>query len=422
MPPRPSQILTATAFASAMAILMLAAACGKSGTPAAGAAPKGSTKAGPAAAPVAVTLAPVQRIDMPRFVEVTGTLFALEDVAVSAKASGRIASIAADLGDTRRAGEALAQIDPRDAELALSEKEAQLAATLAKLGLASIPPSDIDFTKLPAVQRSQAEAANAQARHQRAKRLHDQQPPLIADQDFADVRTQWEVAARGVETEILVAKATLADARALVAAADSARQVLKDTRIEVPTFGKDGPSEFRIAARSVSVGELVAPGRVLFRVVATQQVKFRGSVPERFTSAVALSQPVGIEIAGADKPFPGKVTRISPAINPATRSFDIEALADNPTGALKPGAFARGTITIQTEPNITCVPADAVVEFAGVQRIFTVKEGKATAVVVKTGQRQGDLIELIDLKSAPEAVVRQPGNLRDGAAIIAKTE
>jgi RND family efflux transporter MFP subunit len=409
MPRWVPQIPTALAVA-----LSLVAGCGKSDKPAA--------KGPAAAAPVQVVLAPVQRIDMPRSVEVTGTLFALEDVAVSAKVSGRILSLGADLGDVRKAGDVLAQIDPRDAELALSEREAQLAATLAKLGLSTVPASDVEFTSLPAVQRAQAEAANAQARYERAKRLHDQQPPLIADQDFADVRTQWEVAARGVETEVLSAKATLADARALVAAADSARQVLKDTRIEVPTFGKDGPSEFRIAARSVSVGEMVSPGRSLFRVVATQQVKFRGSVPERFAGSVAVGQPSGIQIAGFDKPFPGTVTRISPAINPATRSFEVEVLADNPAGSLKPGAFARGTITVRSDPGVVCIPAAAVTEFAGVQRVFTVKDSKAAALVVKTGQQQGDLVELVDLKNVPETVVIRPGNLRDGAAVVPKPE
>lgn len=357
---------------------------------------------------------------MPRTVEVTGTLFALEDVAVSAKVSGRIADIGADLGDTRRAGDLLAQIDPRDAELMLSEKEAQLSATLARLGLASVPASDVDFSSLPSVQRSQAEAANAQARYERAKRLHDQQPPLIADQDFADVRTQREVAARGVETEVLAAKATLAEARALAAAVDTARQVLKDTRVEVPRFGKDGPSEFRIASRMVSVGELVSPGRVLFRVVAAQQVKFHGSVPERFSGAVENGQAAAIEIAGFDEPFPGKVTRISPAINPATRSFDIEVLADNASGRLKPGAFARAAITVRSESGVVSVPIASILEFAGVQRVFTIRDGKAAAVIVKTGQRQGDLVELIDLKTVPESVVLRPGNLRDGAAVTAK--
>lgn len=343
---------------------------------------------------------------------------ALEDVAVAAKVSGRILAISADLGDVRHAGDLLAQIDPRDAELALREKEAQLAATLAKLGLSSIPAGEIDYSALPSVQRAQAEAANAQARYERAKRLHDQQPPLIADQDFADVKTQWEVAARGVESEILAAKATLADARALVASTESARQVLSDTRIEVPSFGAQGPTEFRVASRSVSVGELMSPGRVMFRVVATRQVKFRGSVPERFAGAIEVGQAVEIRIAASSSSFSGKVARISPAVNPATRAFEVEVLADNTGGELKPGSFARASITTHVEPNVPCVPLDAVVEFAGVERVFSVQGDKAVAMTIRTGQRMGDAVELRNLASVPAMVVRKPGTLRDGASIV----
>jgi RND family efflux transporter MFP subunit len=406
----PRSLLTAGLIVLAWTLATSGWGCGRRDTPAAAAAP----------APVAVTLVPVQRVDVPRTVEITGTIFATEDVAVAAKVSGRIISLGADLGDVRSSGDVLAQVDPKDAELALNEREAQLSATLAKLGLSSIPDTDVDFSSLPAVRRAQAEAANAQARYERAKRLHDQQPPLIADQDFADVRTQWDVAARGVETEILAAKATLADARALVAATDTARQVLKDTRIVVPSFDKAGPTEFRIAARSVSVGELVAPGRVLFRVVATERVKFRGSVPERFAGSVIVGQGVNIQVAGFEQPFPGKVTRISPAINPSTRSFDVEVLADNPQGSLKPGAFARAVITVRREPDVHCIPITAVIEFAGVQRIFAVKDGKAMARVIRTGQRLGDLVELVGLKDPPETVIDRPGNLREGAPVTAQ--
>src|SRR5438876_7112843 len=129
---------------------------------------------------VSTTVAPVQRE-----VQVVGTLYGDEEATVSAKVPGRIAQVFKDVGDRAAAGEPLAQIEKTDYELAVAQKQMAVQAALAKLGLTELPPADIDFDKIPTVERARLQSANAEAKFNRGNQLHEQTPPLISDQDFA---------------------------------------------------------------------------------------------------------------------------------------------------------------------------------------------------------------------------------------------
>src|SRR5439155_24641367 len=110
----------------------------------------------------------------------------------------------------RRAGETLAQIDKTDYDLAAAQKEMAVKAAVAKLGLSELPGESFDLTKVPTVERARLQSANAQAKYERGKRLHDPDPPLMSDQDFADLQTAYEVAKSNYDVELLTARSLLA--------------------------------------------------------------------------------------------------------------------------------------------------------------------------------------------------------------------
>src|SRR5438552_2653660 len=166
-----------------------------------------------AAETVTVTLAPAHAGPVQRHVDVVGTLFGDEEATVSAKVPGRIVRIARDVGDRVAPGETLAQIDKTDYDLAVAQKKMAAAAALAKLGLVDMPPADFDLAKVPTVERARLQSANAQAKFERGKRLHDQQPPLMSDQDFADLETAYAVAKSNSDVELLTARSLLAQPR-----------------------------------------------------------------------------------------------------------------------------------------------------------------------------------------------------------------
>jgi len=367
----------------------------------------------PEVAPVAVRLAPVRYKAVNDVVEVTGTLYGEQDVTVSAKVPGRIETILVDMGDSVEPGATLAQIERVDYELAVAEKRAAVEAALAKLGLSDLPGPGTDLSALPTVARAKAQEANAKARLDRARQLFERDPPLLSAQDFADIETQWEVASTSAQVELLNVRAGLAEARVQRAALAAAEQRLADTTVVAPSL----PLTFRIAARRISVGEQLTAGQALFRLVAMDRVKFRGMVPERYANQVRQGVPAQILVDGTAEIFGASVTRVAPAVDVRARTLDVEIDAANPEGVLTPGAFARARIVIGRREGAVFVPASAVAQFAGVQRLYTVKDGKAVEHRVRVGPPEGDLVEVLDAPALGEMVIDTPGRITAGVPV-----
>lgn len=155
----------------------------------------------------------------------------------------------------------------------------------------------------------------------------------------------------------------------------------------------------------------------MFRLVATQRIDFRARVAERFAGQVQTGQQVRVWVESYAEPFPGDVRRVSPQIDSDSRTFAIEVAIDNRDGRLKPGAFARGEARIREDSGVVFVPAGAVVTFAGVNRVFSVADGKAKEHRVRTGLRLGDEIEIVGELPVPEVVLAGAANLAEGVPV-----
>jgi multidrug efflux pump subunit AcrA (membrane-fusion protein) len=95
----------------------------------------------------------------------------------------------------------------------------------------------------------------------------------------------------------------------------------------------------------------------------------------------------------------------------------VEAEVPNADGGLRPGAFARAEIVIQSGDPAVLVPASSVVTFAGIEKVVGVKDGKAVERKVRTGRRSGDQVEIVDGVKAGDPVIVQPGNIVTGEPV-----
>lgn len=407
--------------ATARTLLFLAlaagAGCGPSGAPTSA----GSGKPKTDLPPVHVTLAPVTTREAIRTVDVTGTLNGDEEATISSKLPGRVATIAVDLGDEVAPGDILATIESRDYQLERAQRVAARQATLAQLGLEAIPSSDFDASTVPSVRQRQSEADNARAKFDRATKLFEAQPPLISEQDLADLRTAWQVARDAAQAELLSAKALIAKAKAEDAAVEASDQKLRDVEVRAPAAdaAANGASRhYRVAQRLVSSGEYMRDGQAMFRLVAVDPIRFKASVPERFASAVAVGQSCTVHVEAYDAPFVGQVTRIAPRVDDRSRAFDVEIRLPNTDARLKPGSFARGAIAVRREENVTFVPEAALVTFAGVDRVYSVADGKAREHRVRPGLRIDGLVEVIGKVDAAEVIVGGVNGIAPGVAVV----
>ncbi|HEV7298076.1 MAG TPA: efflux RND transporter periplasmic adaptor subunit [Tepidisphaeraceae bacterium] len=376
------------------------------------------------AEPIPVKVAKAEARTVTRNVEITGTLWGDQDVTISAKVPGRIADIFKDVGDRVTADEPLVQIDKTDYELEQRSKQMAVNELLARLGLEKMPPRDFNPVDVPTVRRAKLQAANAEARYNRGKQLHDQAQPLISDQDFADLRTAFDVAQSGYDVELLTARALVSEAYSRQAELAIATQRLTDTTLRAPVVAvprsahvqaTTNPANvsFGVANRMVSVGEYVQAGTPLYRLIADDPIKLRASVPERFVGQIKPGQAVTMHVEAYPKQFTGTLSRINPQIDPANRTFQIEALFHNPDRQLQPGAFARGAIATHEQEGVIFVPRDAVTTFAGASKVFSVADGKAKEHRIQTAPgNEGAFVELTSGLTEPlEVIVGGVGRL-----------
>ena len=351
---------------------------------------------------VAVSVTAPTRRELPRVTQVTGTLFGDEETTLAAKVEGRVVEVLRDLGDTVAPGDPLVRVDPTDYELERAEREGAFREALARLGLSDLPSEGFNVETLPSVERARLQAENATARYERAKVLAVRKPPLISEQDFADIETAREVAQSNLKVERLTAEATLAETRRLRSQLDIAEQRVRDTLHRAPAAaivvrddvsGADAKRAYEVAARIVTAGDFVKVGSPLIKLVDADPLKLRVPVTERRLGTIKKGQPVAVKVEAFPDAFVGEVSRVSPAVDTSTRTFAVEILVPNPTRTLKPGSFATAEIEIGREQALL-VPESAVRSFAGLNKVVLVRDGKAAEQQVELGERHDGMVEV----------------------------
>ena len=174
--------------------------------------------------------------------------------------------------------------------------------------------------------------------------------------------------------------------------------------------------------RMVTAGQYLKVQSPVMVIVNTDPLRVRLKVPEKMAGWIAVGQPVTLAVeAYPDRSFEGTISRISPSVDPQTRSFDVEALIQNHDGILKPGFFVKSRIASGQVVTMLLVPSLAVRYTYGVYKVFTVQGGSLKEREVKLGDRAEDAVEIVEGLTARERVaVPETGQEpRDGAPVEA---
>jgi multidrug efflux pump subunit AcrA (membrane-fusion protein) len=382
----------------------LAAALAGCSQPAKGA--EGSTPERPAKT---VDTEPVRRESVNRTVNITGTLAAENEVTVSSQAEGVVSRILADLGDRVATGQLLVELDREKLQYNLDQQKAALARSLARYGASEpgrLPPID----QTPDVKRAAAELNQAKRGFDRASELSKRQLLSLQALDDADAALRTKQAE--YDAALQNAKNMAADIDASNAAARLAERQLRDASIRAPFDGY-------VQQRMVSLGELVKEQMPVMQIVRVDPLKVIAEIPEGLAPFVQSGQPVDLQVdAYPDRPFSGKVSRISPAVNQQTRAFPFEALVPNAQALLKPGTFVRVKLTTNHVEELLTLPYAALQYRYGVNRAFVVTGDTLVGRELTVGDRLGDRIEVLGgVKAGDVVAMTDVDNLTDGMKV-----
>ncbi len=410
-PPAPNPRAAGRVSLRLAALFAVALVCLQSGCSKDDARARAAAKAVPKTA-VPVQAAPVTSDTARRLVEVTGTLQPYDKVTVSSEVEGSIRHVLVDLGDRVTPGQLLAEVNPEEFRIDVRQQQARLQQTLANLGLREgQDPRSIQNEDTPEVRRGRSVLVEAQQSFARASELHKEK---IGTAQAVD---QAQAALKTAQANLSLAEETVNMQRAQVEQARVALQLadkkLKDTAILAPFAGS-------ISERQVAPGQFVRAQTPVFVIVQTNPLRLRTEVSERFAAAVRQDQQVGFRVDGLPgRTFNGRVWRISPSMTEQTRTLLVEALVRNDEQLLKPGMFARASIQSGETARVLMVPAQAVLNFYGVTKVFTLSEGKAQDRTVKLGDRFEERFEVLEgLREQELVAVSSLERLSTGMAVV----
>jgi RND family efflux transporter MFP subunit len=283
-------------------------------------------------------------------VSFTGTISARYDMPIGAEGEGgRITAVYVEAGDHVKRGQVLAKLD----DSVIRPQLNRLAASL---------------------EEARADSSLADAEYKRAK----------------GVESSGALSAEEVERRR--AAAETASARVKVAAAQ-----LAETQAHLGRTFVRAPSDGTVLTRKAEVGQMAMPGSdTLFRLASNGEIEMRGQVAEQDLATLSIGQPADIRLVGISEPFKGTVRLLGAVIDPQTRLGDIRVeLA--PAPALRPGAFARGEVTVGNAKRAV-LPQTAILS-----------DAKGTYVLVVNGENKVERREIHISGTVPEGIVVSDG-------------
>lgn len=222
------------------------------------------------------------------------------------------------------------------------------------------------------------------------------------------------------EARLTLAKANFARAQMLVArdagtvkALDEARSALLSSEADV-TLAKARLEKMSIAApfdgiaglRKVSIGDYLGPGADIVNLEQVDPLKIDFRVPEIFLPAVKDGAAIAVTVdAFPGRSFAGRIYAIDPLIDQAGRSIVVRARIDNKDDMLRPGLFARVSLTLAVRENAIFVPEQSIIPIGDKTFVYRVVDGKIASTPVTLGLRRNATVEVLAGLSPGDLVV-----------------
>lgn len=180
------------------------------------------------------------------------------------------------------------------------------------------------------------------------------------------------------------------------------------------------PFSGTIGLRNISPGTYVTPQTLITTLVNSSQVKITFSVPEKYAAQMKQGTVVNFTVAGGRDKYTARIYALEPAVEVATRTLKVRAQADNSKGGLIPGTFAEVVLPLDKTANAFMVPTEAIVPVQEGKKVFVVRNGKASEVMVTTGTRTAtDVVVLEGVKAGDTVITTGVLSLKKDAPVKA---
>jgi len=358
---------------------------------------------------VTVQTAAVERGPIQQVITADALLFPRDQAAITPKIVSPVKTFYVNRGSPVHRGQLLAVLENRDLAAAEVENKGAYEQAQAAYGLETSSALPEEWQKAELDRKTAKEAYDAERKVYDSRRILFQQGAMprkeldVSGVSLAQAKAQYDIAekhlavleAAGKQDQLKSAKGQLTSAQGKY---EGAAAQLAYTEIRSPIDGV-------VTDRPSYPGETPAPGTPLLTVMDTSSVTARAHIPQSETAALkpgdaaTIHAPGGVQVAG-------KVTLISPALDPNSTTVEVWVEAANPDGRLRPGSAVSVAMVAKTVNDAVMVPASAVLKSAeGTATVMIVSQDRAHQVAVETGIRQGDRVQITKGLGGNETVI-----------------
>jgi membrane fusion protein, multidrug efflux system len=337
--------------------------------------------------PMAVELASARKSTISQQVTVVGNLIGEATVSVVPRVAGRLQTINVKLGDRVARGQRIAQLE--DFEIQEQVKQAEAAQEVSAA----------------TIRQREADLKRAETNLARSKSLFERQ--LLPRQTLDDNESTYQ--------------ASLAQLDLARAQNNQSKARLEELKITLGNTTITSPVTGFVSKRSVDPGAFVGQQAPIVEVVDVSTVRLVANIVEKDLRQLKVRDQAHVSVdAFPGEDFIGRIARISPILDPATRTAPIEIEIPNPASRLLPGMYARVNITVNATKEALVVPITAMVDLGGRRGVFTpLPDNTAAFRVVQVGVETGEAAEIIaGLQEGDRVITTGAAALRDGDRII----
>ena len=370
-----------------------------------------------------VELTEVKRDSIDRIIAVDGVLRALNQSGVTPKISAPVKRFLVNRGDHVRQGQLIAELENRDLAAAVADAKGavdQAEATLRNVSNASVPDE---------LSKAQADVIAARQTMEAAQKLMESRQQLLqqgaiarrlvdeAGVAYAQAKSQFDTAQTHLTSVQAVGR--VEDVKIVAAQVDSAKGKLAAAQAQLSYTEIYSPLSGIVAERPLFEGELAVPGMPLMTILDISSVIARVNVPQAQAGWVKVGQAARItSVDGVEAA--GKVTTVSPAVDPQGTTLEVWVQAANPGEKLRPGGTVHVTINAETVRNAVVVPLTALLPSSeGGSSVFIVGQDMvAHEHKVQVGIRTSGQAQILSgLDEGTRVVIAGGLGLPDGAKV-----
>ena len=360
---------------------------------------------------VTVQVAPVEKTTIQHAINTQAILFPRQQAAIVPKISAPVKKFLVKRGSPVHQGQLLAVLENRDLSAAAQENKGsyeQAQASYETTTAAGLPEE---------IRKAEADAQQAQQALDAQEKMFESRQQLFTqgalprkelDQSRVDVtQARNQAAITKKHLDLLMAIGKQQELKSAAGQLESAKGKYLGAEAQLGYSEIRSPMDGVITDRPLYPGEMAAAGTPLLTVMDISSVIAKAHIPQNDAAALKVGDKGTVTVPGIEEPIEGKVTVVSPALDPNSTTVEVWLEAKNPKHELKPGTSVQLSVTAQTVKDALVIPASSVITTPeGATAVMLAgADGRAHQKAVKLGIRNGDDVQILEGVTATDKVV-----------------